>query len=127
MGPGLRRGGVFFYSVPLCLKIVFSPIKCIFLLMFIQTEDTPNPATLKFLPGRVVMAKGTAEFRALAETDASPLARRLLSIDGIEGVFFGHDFVSVTKREDREWVMLKPHILGALMEHFTIGGPAVNG
>jgi Fe-S cluster biogenesis protein NfuA len=93
--------------------------------MFIQTEDTPNPATLKFLPGRSVMASGTAEFRNVVEAAASPLARRLLSIEGIEGVFFGSDFVSVTKRDGRDWIMLKPHVLGAIMEHYMVGGPAV--
>ncbi len=95
--------------------------------MFIQTEETPNPATLKFLPGRVVMPQGTAEFRSREQAQASPLAKRLLSIEGVEGVFFGHDFVSVTRRDGREWIMLKPHVLGALMEHFTIGGPVIEG
>lgn len=95
--------------------------------MFIQTEDTPNPETMKFLPGQPVMQKGTAEFRSVAEAAKSPLARRLLNIDGIEGVFFSHDFVSVTKAESRDWTLLKPHILGALMEHFTSGLSAVEG
>jgi Fe-S cluster biogenesis protein NfuA len=95
--------------------------------MFIQTEETPNPATLKFLPGRTVMPKGTAEFKDKLQAQSSPLAKRLLSIEGIEGVFFGHDFVSVTKREQPDWIMLKPHVLGALMEHFTIGGPVIEG
>jgi Fe-S cluster biogenesis protein NfuA len=97
------------------------------IILFIQTEDTPNPATLKFLPGRAVMPKGTAEFRTREEAAHSPLAKRLLSIEGIEGVFFGHDFVSVTRRDGRDWIMLKPHVLGALMEHFTIGGPVIEG
>ncbi len=95
--------------------------------MFIQTEETPNPATLKFLPGKAVMPKGTAEFKSLAEASSSPLAKRLLSIEGVTGVFFGHDFVSVTKREGREWMLLKPHVLGAIMEHYMIGLPAVEG
>lgn len=93
--------------------------------MFIQTEETPNPATVKFLPGRTVMPKGTAEFKNADQASASPLARRLLSINGVEGVFFGHDFVSVTKTGDRDWIMLRPHVLGAIMEHFTIGGPVI--
>ncbi len=96
--------------------------------MFIQTEDTPNPATMKFLPGQVVMPSGTAEFTTLsAEIGKSPLAKRLLSIDGVTGVFFGHDFVSVTKDDTREWLLLKPHVLGALMEHAMTGLPVVEG
>ena len=93
--------------------------------MFIQTEETPNPATLKFIPGRMVMASGTAEFRSQDDATQSPLAQRLLAIPEVGGVFFGHDFVSVTKTGARDWIMLKPHILGALMEHFTLGGPAI--
>lgn len=89
--------------------------------MFIQTEATPNPATLKFLPGRVVMPEGT--FEAKPETaDASPLAERLLSVPGVTGVFFGYDFITVTKA-DEEWQHLKPAILGAIMEHFMSGAP----
>ena len=95
--------------------------------MFIQTEDTPNPATVKFLPGHTVMPSGTAEFRTSAEAEKSPLARRLFSIGGVESVFFGRDFVSVTKNGTREWLLLKPHVLGALMEHFMTGLPAVEG
>ena len=93
--------------------------------MFIQTEATPNPATLKFLPGREVMAKGTANFTAATEAHASPLARRLFSIEGVTGVFLGGDFVSVTKADDRDWPVIKPRVLGAVMEHFTSGDPAV--
>ncbi len=95
--------------------------------MFIQTEETPNPATVKFLPGHTVMPRGTAEFKNTDQAASSPLARRLLSINGVEGVFFGHDFVSVTKNETRDWIMLRPHVLGAIMEHFTIGGPVIEG
>jgi len=79
--------------------------------MFIQTEATPNPATLKFLPGKVVMEKGTAEFRNEAEANASPLAARLFNVPGVTGVYFGYDFITVTK-SDSEWQHLKPAILG---------------
>jgi Fe-S cluster biogenesis protein NfuA len=90
--------------------------------MFIQTEATPNPATLKFLPGRVVMPEGTFDARDAAGGAASPLAERLFAIPGVAGVFFGHDFVTVTKGEG-EWQHLKPAILGAIMEHFMSGAP----
>jgi Fe-S cluster biogenesis protein NfuA len=92
--------------------------------MFIQTEATPNPATLKFLPGRTVLEDGTADFRSSAEAMQSPLALRLLSIDGISGVFLGSDFISVTKGAS-EWQHLKPAILGAIMEHYLSGAPVV--
>jgi Fe-S cluster biogenesis protein NfuA len=93
--------------------------------MFIQTETTPNPATLKFLPGQVVLAEGTADFRD-AETGrtASPLAARLFDIAGVTGVFFGYDFITVT-REGPDWQHLKPAILGAIMEHFMTGHPVM--
>jgi Fe-S cluster biogenesis protein NfuA len=90
--------------------------------MFIETETTPNPATLKFLPGRTVMAEGTLDVRDPKAAEQSGLARALFSIDGVSGVFFGSDFVSVTKAEG-EWQHLKPAILGAIMEHFTSGAP----
>jgi Fe-S cluster biogenesis protein NfuA len=90
--------------------------------MFIQTEATPNPATLKFLPGRVVMPEGTFDARDPAGASASPLAQRLFAVPGVAGVFFGHDFVTVTKA-DGEWQHLKPAILGAIMEHFMTGAP----
>ncbi|MCA1951485.1 MAG: NifU family protein [Hyphomicrobiales bacterium] len=90
--------------------------------MFIQTEATPNPATLKFLPGREVLGEGTREFRTEAEADASPLARALFSIPGVSGVLFGADFVTVTK-SGGEWQHLKPAILGAIMEHYLAGAP----
>jgi Fe-S cluster biogenesis protein NfuA len=91
--------------------------------MFIQTESTPNPATLKFLPGKVVLSEGTADFRD-AETarEASPLAGRLFDVPGVTGVFFGYDFVTVTK-DGPDWQHLKPAILGAIMEHFMSGRP----
>jgi Fe-S cluster biogenesis protein NfuA len=90
--------------------------------MFIQTETTPNPATLKFLPGREVMAEGTVDFPDAEAGKRSPLAARLFAIPEVERVFFGSDFVTVTKREG-DWRHLKPAILGALMEHFTRGIP----
>ena len=92
--------------------------------MFIQTEATPNPATLKFLPGRTVLATGTLEMRDKAEAAQSPLAERLFDINGVGGVFFGSDFITVTK-SDGEWPQLKPAILGAIMEHFMSGAPVV--
>jgi Fe-S cluster biogenesis protein NfuA len=88
--------------------------------MFIQTETTPNPATLKFLPGRTVLDEGTLDLRDPKAAEQSPLAERLFAIDGVNGVFFGHDFIAVTKR-DGEWAHLKPAILGAIMEHFLSG------
>src|SRR5215212_2493641 len=90
--------------------------------MFIQTEATPNPATLKFLPGRVVMAEGTFDAREASGAAASPLAERLFEIPGVTGVFFGSDFITVTKA-DGDWQHLKPAILGAIMEHFMAGAP----
>jgi Fe-S cluster biogenesis protein NfuA len=92
--------------------------------MFIQTEATPNPATLKFLPGRTVLASTTLDIRDAAEAARSPLAERLFGIKGVGGVFFGSDFIAVTKTEG-EWQLLKPEILGAIMEHFMSGEPLV--
>lgn len=91
--------------------------------MFIQTEATPNPATLKFLPGKVVIAEGTEDFRSQEQAiERSPLAARLFEISGVTGVFFGHDFVTVTK-DGPEWQHLKPAVLGTIMEHFMAGQP----
>jgi Fe-S cluster biogenesis protein NfuA len=90
--------------------------------MFIQTETTPNPATLKFLPGRVVLGQGTLDLRDSKTAEQSPLAERLFAIDGVNGVFFGHDFITVSKREG-DWAHLKPAILGAIMEHFLSNEP----
>jgi Fe-S cluster biogenesis protein NfuA len=95
--------------------------------MFIQTESTPNPATLKFLPGQVVLAAGTADFPSEEAAAASPLARRIFAAGGVAGVFFGHDFVTVTKVDDVDWSHVKPSILGAIMEHFQSGAPAIEG
>ena len=94
--------------------------------MFIQTEATPNPATLKFLPGRAVVPEGTFEARSAADAERSPLAERLFAVPGVTGVFLGSDFVTVTKR-DGEWQHLKPAILGAIMEHFMSGAPVLKG
>lgn len=93
--------------------------------MFIQTEPTPNPATLKFLPGRDVMARGTADFTDSAAAVDSPLAQRLFGVEGVEGVFLGQDFVSVTKGGATDWDVLKPRILAAIMDHFASGEPAM--
>jgi Fe-S cluster biogenesis protein NfuA len=94
--------------------------------MFIQTETTPNPNTLKFLPGELVLAHGTAEFRDVAQAARSPLAQRLLRLTGVQGVFYGHDFISVTKMDDKEWALLKPLILGLVMDQFSGHDPLMN-
>jgi Fe-S cluster biogenesis protein NfuA len=93
--------------------------------MFIQTEATPNPATMKFLPGQMVLESGTLELRDREEAAQSPLAERLFDIAGVNGVFFGSDFIAVTKGEG-EWPQLKPMILGAIMEHYISGAPLLN-
>ena len=92
--------------------------------MFIQTEPTPNPAALKFLPGRTVLPHGTLDIRDRESAAQSPLAERLFEINGVSGVFFGSDFISVTKASG-EWQQLKPAILGAIMEHFMSGAALV--
>src|SRR5436190_14461416 len=92
--------------------------------MFIQTEATPNPATLKFLPGQTVLETGTLDLREPGDAAKSPLAERLFAIKGVNGVFFGSDFITVTK-SDGEWPQLKPAILGVIMEHFMSGAPVV--
>ncbi len=91
--------------------------------MFIQTEVTPNPATLKFMPGKPVMNDGTANFTEADAATRSPLAERLFGIEGVTGVFFGSDFITVTKNDDHEWPVLKPAVLGVIMEHFVSGVP----
>ncbi len=95
--------------------------------MFIQTESTPNPATLKFLPGQTVLNAGTADYPTPDAAGNSPLARRVFAVSGVTGVFLGGDFVTVTKAGDVEWEHVKPPILGAIMEHFQSGLPAVTG
>jgi len=95
--------------------------------MFIQTEPTPNPATLKFIPGKTVLGDGTVDFRDKSEATTSPLAQRLFGVDGVAGVFLGSDFISVTKNEADEWQHIKPAILGAIMEHYQSGEPVAAG
>jgi Fe-S cluster biogenesis protein NfuA len=95
--------------------------------VFIQTEETPNPETLKFLPGCVVMPEGTASYISGQPCDNSPLAARLMNLEGVTGVFFGSDFVTITREPAQEWYLLKPHILGLLMEHFVTNLPVVTG
>lgn len=92
--------------------------------MFIQTEATPNPSTLKFIPGQAVLPDGTLDFRSAEAASESPLAQSLFEIEGVEGVFLGSDFISVTKGS-AEWQHLKPAILGTIMEHFMAGAPVV--
>ena len=89
--------------------------------MFIQTESTPNPATLKFLPGQNVLEVGTADFPTAEAATGSPLAQRIFAVEGVTGVFFGIDFVTVTKAETVEWDHIKPSLLGAIMEHYQSG------
>ena len=89
--------------------------------MFIQTEPTPNPATLKFLPGRVVIKEGTVFYQNELEATKSPLAKKIFAIDGVKSVFFGSDFITITKIENLDWQLLKPTILGAIMDHYNSG------
>jgi len=94
--------------------------------MFIQTESTPNPATLKFLPGQSVISIGTADFPSAETANTSPLAKRLFGVSGVAGVFFGPDFVTVTKTDAIDWPHIKPAILGAIMEHYQSGEPVMD-
>ena len=93
--------------------------------MFIQTEQTPNPATLKFLPGRDVVSKGVVDFTDPEQAQKSPLARRVFAVEGVTAVFLGADFVTVTKAAGEDWYALKPAVLGAIMEHFMSGDPVI--
>lgn len=95
--------------------------------MFIETEGTPNPATLKFLPGRDVMGAGTADFAAPDAAERSPLASAIFALPGVARVFLGGDFISVTKTDSATWQSLKPQVLGAIMEHFVAGRPVIEG
>ncbi len=95
--------------------------------MFIQTESTPNPATLKFLPGQTVLETGTADFPTADTAEKSPLAQRIFAVSGVAGVFLGNDFVTVTKDDAVEWDHIKPAVLGAVMEHYQSGQPAITG
>ena len=94
--------------------------------MFIQTEDTPNPETLKFIPGNIILKTGTADFSSKDVASDSPLASRLFEIDGVSRVFLATDFISVTKDPKLDWNNLKPSILTGIMEHFSSGFPAIN-
>ncbi len=94
--------------------------------MFIQTETTPNPQTMKFLPGRPVLPGRTAEFRSYDEAMSSPLGRALFNLNGVEGVFYGGDFISVTKSEKTDWMMLKTGIMAAIMDHYLSGMPLID-
>ena len=93
--------------------------------MFIQTESTPNPATLKFLPGQTVLENGTADFPSAEAAKISPLAARVISVSGVVGVFFGRDFVTITKNDTTDWDHVKPALLGVIMEHFQSGKPVM--
>jgi Fe-S cluster biogenesis protein NfuA len=95
--------------------------------MFIETETTPNPATLKFLPGREVLPDGTFEARSAEEAERSPLAKALMDLPGVKGVFFAPDFISVTKDEADEWKHLRPSVLGVVTEFFLSGQPILVG
>ena len=95
--------------------------------MFIETEGTPNPATLKFLPGREVMGAGTADFATPDAAARSPLADALFALPGVARVFLGGDFIAVTKDDEIAWQALKPQVLGAIMEHFVAGRPVIEG
>ena len=95
--------------------------------MFIETEGTPNPATLKFLPGRYVMGAGTADFASPVSAERSPLAIALFALPGVARVFLGGDFITVTKTDETSWQALKPQVLGVIMEHFVAGLPVIEG
>ena len=95
--------------------------------MFIETEGTPNPATLKFLPGRYVMGGGTADFASPDSAERSPLASALFAMPGVARVFLGGDFITVTKTDDASWQALKPQVLAGIMEHFVAGRPVIEG
>jgi Fe-S cluster biogenesis protein NfuA len=95
--------------------------------MFIQTESTPNPATLKFLPGQAVLDLGTADFPSVETAGKSPLAKRIFAVSGVTAVFLGTDFVTVTKAEGVDWQHIKPAILGAIMEHYQSGAAVMEG
>jgi len=94
--------------------------------MFIETEGTPNPATLKFLPGRDVMGTATADFSTSTSAGRSPLAGALFALPGVARVFLGGDFITVTKTEEIAWTTLKPQVLGVVMEHFVAGRPVID-
>ncbi len=94
--------------------------------MFIQTETTPNPATLKFLPGRPVLGRGSVQYTSAADAVSSPLAERLFTVSGVVSVYLGDDFVTVTKAEAEDWSGLKTLVMGAIMDHFLSGAPVLH-
>jgi len=93
--------------------------------MFIQTQATPNPATIKFIPGQVILESGLKDYKSESDASDSPLAQRLFGLQGVAGVFLADDFVSVSKADDTDWNMLKPMVMAALMEHLSTGQPIV--
>ena len=94
--------------------------------MFIQTEQTPNPLTLKFLPGKVVMEEGTAFYQNIDDAKKSPLAKRLFEVGGVSGVFLGSDFITITKEAALDWQVMKPEILGKIVDHFNSGDSSIS-
>src|SRR5579884_1360107 len=94
--------------------------------MFIQTESTPNPLTLKFIPGVSVMSSGTAFYTSVADAKSSPLAQALFRTDGVTAVFLGADFITITRGESQGWEVLKPLLLTTIMDHFVSGRPVVD-
>jgi len=94
--------------------------------MFIQTEKTPNPLTLKFFPGRVVLEDGTIFFQNKDESVGSPLAQKLFDIEGVEGVFFGNDFITISKGDQNSWENLKPILIAAITDHYNSNQPTIN-
>jgi Fe-S cluster biogenesis protein NfuA len=95
--------------------------------MFIQTEQTPNPATLKFLPGTTVLGSGSADYSDAASAGNSPLATKLFAVSGVASVYLGSDFITVGKADQADWAQIKPYVLGAIMDHYASGQPAVIG
>jgi len=93
--------------------------------MFVQVEPTPNPLTLKFLPGRSVTKKGTIFYQRESEASNSPFAKRMFAVEGVKSVFFGNDFITITKAEDLDWQVLKPMVLGAITDHYDSGGETI--
>ena len=93
--------------------------------MFIQTEETPNPSTLKFLPGREVLPNGSMDFRSEQDAKNSPLAEALFNVDVVVCVFLSDYFITITKRDDKDWHLMKPGLLGVIMEHFTANRPVI--
>ena len=94
--------------------------------MFIQTEETPNPATLKFLPGQTVLGTGTANFSEGDKVEGSPLAKKLFDVEVVTGVFLGSDFITITKSQSIDWQVMKPLILGSIMDHYISGDTTIN-